>query len=246
MSLWGTKDTKAVTGTVAVTEDSVAVVGTGTSFTTELKAGETLVIDGDYYGIAAIKDDDELSLMNVYAGSTATGLTVTAREQPAYTPDAEREIILGVDVTEASQLENKAKGVTTPGWGKYATYTDAAGNVRHKFESLVAMSSITADADTILVNRTITITTQPLDSSEVTGSAVDFTVVATVSPTATLSYQWQSSTDGVTFTDIVGATTDTYSIADNTGLDGTYYRVIVSADAATSVTSEAALLLETA
>lgn len=248
MALWGTKDSKAVTGTIAVTDEDTAVIGTGTAFTTELKPGQTLVIGSDQYRIESITDDENLDLTNPFDGATASGLTVTARELPAYVQDADRASIFGIDVVEADQLDNKEIGINTPGWGKYTTYTDGNGNVRHKFESMVAMGSITGDAndDTVIVDRTITITTQPEDSNELTGSATSFTVVASVSPTTTLTYQWQDSADGTTFADIVGATTDTYSIADNTGLDGTFYRVIVSASGANSVTSEAALLTEVA
>lgn len=143
MSLWGNKDTKAVTGTVAVTQNSVAVVGTGTAFTTTLKPGQTLVIAGVEYKVDSITDDTHATLHNVYAGTTASGLTVTANEQPAYVLDSERAAVVGVDETEAAVAANRAKGIKVPGWNKVTTYVDQHGNTRYKTENLVAGSSFT-------------------------------------------------------------------------------------------------------
>lgn len=246
MSLWGTKDTKALTGTVTVTEDSKDVVGVGTQFTTELRPGQTVVVAGGQYKVDSIESDTELTLTYPYPTTTAAGETATARELPAYVHDSERDDVIGIDLDEANS--SKSIGVNTAGWGIYRTYTDGNGETRHKFESLVSMGSITGDFndDSIAKDGLITITTQPVDSDEATGSPVTFTVVAEVDPnTLVLTYQWQDSPDGTTFTNIVGATNDSYTIADNTGLDGTYYRVIVSASGADSVTSESVLLTET-
>jgi hypothetical protein len=51
-----------------------------------------------------------------------------------------------VDLTEAGVATNRAKGLKTPGWNLYHTYTDALGNTRHKTESLVVMKVSAADA----------------------------------------------------------------------------------------------------
>ena len=87
MALWGNKDSKSVTGTIAVTNGSKAVVGTGTTFTTQLKSGNTLVIANVEYRVESITDNTHLTLHVPYAGSTATGVSVTANEQPAYISD---------------------------------------------------------------------------------------------------------------------------------------------------------------
>jgi hypothetical protein len=102
MALWGNKDTKEVTGTIAVTNASGAVVGTSTVFTTELKTGQTLVIDSVEYRIAAIASATALTITPVYAGSTASGLTVTANEQPAYISTSELSSVLFADAAEVS------------------------------------------------------------------------------------------------------------------------------------------------
>ena len=151
MALWGNKDSKSVTGTIDVTEDSTAIVGTGTSFTTELKSGNTLVIANVEYRIDSITDDTHLTLQTPYAGTDDEGLTVLANEQPAYISGDSLAQVYGVDTKpagnrEAQQAENRARGLKTPGWVKYVTYQDSEGNTRHKVETLVAMGTIAGDA----------------------------------------------------------------------------------------------------
>lgn len=72
-------------------------------------------------------------------------MTDDAAGKPKYLNTADKAATVGVDATEASVAANKAKGITTPGWTKYTTYTDAQGNTRHKAESLVAAGSMSGD-----------------------------------------------------------------------------------------------------
>jgi hypothetical protein len=182
-----------------------------------------------------------------------------------------------IDADEAQQAENIARGLKVPGWTNYRSYTDANGNVRHKSEVLVAMGSYagatgfgtfqaeTGDAsdDTVLVDGTITIGTQPLSQSKVAGSLLAnkgvFTVVATLAGAGSLTYQWQvqeSSESGATWTNVSrgsGGTTATYTTGDtqvaasaSVDSNGDKYRVIVSSTGSTSVTSSTAVLTVTA
>lgn len=69
--------------------------------------------------------------------------------KPKHLTSAEKQNVYGVD-TGSPRYEaqvNADKGINTPGWVKYVTYEDAQGNIRHKSEVLVAMSSITGDAN---------------------------------------------------------------------------------------------------
>jgi hypothetical protein len=146
MALFGNKDTKAITGTAAVTNGSATLTGTGTAFTTELKSGNTVVIANVEYRVVSITSNTVATLHTNYAGATASGLTISANEQPASIAASDLASVYGIDATEATIAANRAKGLTTPGWVKYSTYTDAQSNTRHKSEVLVAMSSITGDA----------------------------------------------------------------------------------------------------
>lgn len=155
-----------------------------------------------------------------------------------------------VDNSEAQQAENRVKGLKSPGWWLYSTYTDTNSVVRHKAELLVAMSVTATDSgdasdDAVLVDRTITIGTAPVAASVTAPAAASFVVVATASPTASLTYQWQKSTTsgGSVYANLsnagvyTGVTTATLAISDSTGLNGYKYRVIVSSSGATSVTT---------
>lgn len=163
--------------------------------------------------------------------------------------------IVFIDAVEAVQAENIARGLTGAGWWLYKQYTDSNSVLRKKAECLVAFNvdanssqpGTTGDGndDTVAVDRTITITAQPADSEEDTGSEVEFSVTATVSPTTTITYLWQVSTDGTTWNSAPGTNNAaTYTIADNTGLDGNLYRCLINSAGATQAVSDAALLTE--
>ena len=70
------KDTyKALTGTVAVTASSAAVVGTGTSFTTELAVDDRVKINSIKYRVLSITDNTNLTL-DIDVVVTASGQTI--------------------------------------------------------------------------------------------------------------------------------------------------------------------------
>jgi hypothetical protein len=173
-----------------------------------------------------------------------------------------------IDADEAQQAENIARGLKVPGWTNYRSYTDANGNVRHKSEVLIAMGARsgatgvgtfqghTGDAsdDTVLVDGTITIGTQPTNTSVVAPATATFTVAATLAGSGTLAYQWQkqeSTESGATWTN-VGTNSNSYTtgvtaVAPGSGAtNGDKYQVIVSSTGSTSVTSTTAVLTVTA
>lgn len=161
---------------------------------------------------------------------------------------SDKDATLGVDVTEAQAAANIAKGLNTPGWVTYTTYTDAQGNTRHKSEVLVAIKSITGDNDTLAPE--ITITVAPTDVSVVAPATATFSVTATRTGTGTLTYQWQKaeSSDLTTYVNIAGATSASYTtgataVAAGSGAtNGDKYRVVVSLAGAQSVASDAVTL----
>jgi hypothetical protein len=63
-----------------------------------------------------------------------------AGSKPKYLNAADKAVTFGVDQTEAGVGANKAKGIVSPGWVRYTTYTDAQGRTRNKSEILVAMT----------------------------------------------------------------------------------------------------------
>jgi hypothetical protein len=209
-------------------------------------------------------------------GNEATGASGATGSSLQFSPAGDhiyngRDLYF-VDADEAQQAENIARGIKTPGWTNYRSYTDANGNVRHKSEVLIAMGAYagatgsgtfqaqTDDAsdDTVLVDGTITIGTQPSNASRVAPNTAAFSVVATLAGAGSLTYQWQvqeSSESGTTWTNVStgsGGTTATYTtgstaVAPGAGAtNGDKYRCIVSSTGSTSVTSSVATLTVTA
>lgn len=133
-----------------------------------------------------------------------------------------------------------------------------AGRVHN--EVLVAMSSMTGDAeDVIFADRAIVITSQPSNDSanSAANETATFVVVAVTDPAGgSLSYVWQytanvadsgswanvAGEDGVT--GATGATLSVNSAAVNTSVidDGAAFRVVISASAADDVTSDVAYI----
>ena len=149
----------------------------------------------------------------------------------------------GVSAVEAAN--NKA--ITHAGWVLKTEGTGGrAGRV--SYETLVAMSTITGDSDSLPPVPTITISGQPSNTSVVEPATGTFSVTASATA-GTLSYQWQKAEAGnTTFANIVGANTNTYTTGATTVADdnGDVYRVVVSGTlGAAPVTSANATLTVT-
>lgn len=174
--------------------------------------------------------------------------------------------IVFVDGTEASLAENASRGITGPGWWSYYTYTDHAGNTRHKAEHLVFISNPDTNAnetqsdDTIAADAAsaVTITGQPAASTSSSGAGTFAVTTSTTGTPGTLTYQWQRQTatattrwvditasldSGITYADFTTATLAYSGLADD-GLDGYKYRVkITSAGGTEEVISNGAATL---
>jgi hypothetical protein len=155
MALWGTRDSFAITGTVSVANTTTTVTGNAnTVFTTQLNIGDTLVINGRRRRVDAISAANNLTIGTAWNTTNVSAGTITGQDTPVYVSAEEisSNNIIGVDTTEAGITANKARGINTPGWTKYVTYTDMHGNTRHKAEPLVVMGAgVSSDApdDTI-------------------------------------------------------------------------------------------------
>lgn len=164
MALWGDKDRKTTGSTGTITIDySGTVTGTNTLFTTQGATGNYIVIasTNTSYLITSITSNIACTVQYGITGATmvavsgATGYFFS--EKPIYVATAECDgstgihgdanKVYGVDVTEAGVAANRAKGLNTPGWVRYNTYTDSSGTTRYKSEVLVAMTTIAGDAD---------------------------------------------------------------------------------------------------
>ena len=149
------------------------------------------------------------------------------------------ETIVFVDETEAGLAANKERGLSSPGWWSYRTYTDAAGKTRHKAEQLAFITNPEANADETLsddtiaadVAATITVGTQPTDQTTASGAAT-FTVAATCDNSGTVTFQWQRrTTTSGRWSNVSGATSASLALTGLTNAaDGYQYRVKLNAD----------------
>jgi hypothetical protein len=176
--------------------------------------------------------------------------TDTDASKPKYLSDdlkndqsvSDKDATLGLSVNEAQNAGNIAKGLNTPGWVTYTTYTDGNGRTRNKSEVLVAMATITGDDDTVDPDPVITIDTQPINDSVTSPESADFVVEASITNGGVLTYQWEVSTDsGANWDEISGATSPALVVesGDDEYVTGNEFRVVVSGGAgATPVTSD--------
>ena len=158
------------------------------------------------------------------------------------------ETIVFIDAAEAELNENKTRGLCSPGWWAYSTYTTANGDTRHKAEQLAFISNPdgteTQTDDTIAadVASAVTVSAQPANSTSSSGAGT-FTLTTTTTGTpGALSYVWQRQTAaattrwvnitasldaGVTYADFTTATLAYSGLAADT-LDGYKYRVKIT------------------
>ena len=253
MALWGNKDTFAITGTIGVPNASKTVTGVSTLFTTELKAGQTILIASVKYKIATITSATVLTLEIPYAGTTiASGATITGQTIPVYIPQADLQYMYYVDQVEAGLATNHARGINGAGWWKIVETQDSDGNVRFRTELIIAMNEPAAttgdsadDAIVADITATITIGTQPTAQTTVSGAAT-FTAAATVAPSGSVTYQWQKAlaASPAKYANVSAATSASLVLSGQTSANtGDKYRVIVaSTTGAQRVTSNAVVL----
>ena len=135
--------------------------------------------------------------------------------------------IVFIDDTEAQLASNKARGVGSPGWYSFFTYTDMHGNTRYKSEQLVSITDPEANASETQSDDTI--------GADITSVITPGTVanVTTFAPAGAVA----------TFSDNGGAdgsrTAGTYTVTDaagNASGTGADFSVVVAANGTPTVT----------
>lgn len=265
---------KTVTGSgtsfTSATVGSVISIGVGITF------GEAVISAITSATVVSIAETSTLS------GAPISGVAYTMSQKPIYVLKDSNYVegagvgfgtihsVYGVDVYEARAAIDTRQKVAHAGWVGVHTYIDMHGNYRVKSETLVAMSGITtgtaavgvaygdaAGDDTSYPDYLISFTTQPSNRTGIsTREATTFAVVASASPTAALTYQWQyASSVGAGYTNLSNGgvysnvTTATVGI-NSTAVaasrpNGFYYRAVVTTnttDGYATATSDAASL----
>lgn len=257
MAIYGTIDAATFANNVGVTTGDATVTKNAADTVAE---GDVLELGGVAYIVRTVTSTTSIELHTTYAGSTNNALSGAVRRTP---PKSVAEFVVKggdsntdwemifVDDTEKDVASNKSRGITSPGWWLYRTYTDVSGRTRHKAECLAFVHATAAAAgddtdDTIAADviETISIGTQPADQTTSSGAAT-FSVVATASASGTLAYQWQRRTSsGGRFSNVSGATSASLALTGQTAAnDGAQYRVkITTSKGAAEVTSDVATL----
>jgi len=265
MAIFGKIDAKALASNVAVVNGDATVTTTG-SFTNTATAdyiepGDILALSGVQYIVREVTSATSLELHKVYAGSTGTVTAANAIRRTAPKAVAQYVVkggdtnvgsLIFVDTTEVALNENRVRGLTSPGWWVYKTYTDAAGKTRHKSECIAVVKATAgvagdySDNPAADVASAVTISVQPANSTSSSGAGT-FTLTTTTTGTpGTLIYQWQRQTaSGTTWRNVTasldsgvtysGMATDTlsYSGLATTALNGYKYRVKVTSEGGT-------------
>ena len=270
MSLIGTTDAAAFSNTIGVTNGDATVTKNAAD---TVVGGDVLQIDGVNYIVKTITSTTSIELHKVYAGATATvaAASVIKRTPPKQVAefvilggDSNSYELIFADATEGSLAESKSRGISNPGWWVYRSYTDHAGNTRHKAECVAALTVASGTSgdmadDTIAadVASAVTITGQPGNSESSSGAGTFAVTTSTTGTPGTLAYVWQrqkagtkrwvnvsaSLDTGITYADFTTATL-AYSGLGGATLDGQNYRVkITSANGTEEVISNGAATL---
>ena len=157
MALWGNNDNVTSTGTVSLTYSTGEVVGSGTSFSTDLSEGQVIrfgLRTGTYFGDAVITGITSETVLTIGSTAGLSGASIastdfTVTECPKYTVldskfseasyGTEDSFVYGVNSTGIATGTQYEVGT---GWVGVTTYNDNEGNLRVKKEILVAMSGI--------------------------------------------------------------------------------------------------------
>lgn len=157
----------ALTGAVSITNGSATLIGTGTSFSTELSVGSIVSLAGVSYTVASITNDTELILTVAYAGATATGLAV---------PGSFHVPVIVTTTAEGSLVNPKSGGICRVDSGTALfeideTNNDCADTVSvSDLPSLLILKSVEAFSDPI--NGTT-------DPKAIPGSFMTYTILVT-------------------------------------------------------------------
>jgi hypothetical protein len=224
MSQWGNLDYKELLGTVAVVQGAANVTATIGSFTTaNVRPGDALLISNVKYKVEKITSNTTLNLSNPYTAATGAAKAIAVQQSPkdlttygwtgnvTYDNTVGKRNVYGVDKLEAQNPDVKAKGINSPGWVHYKTWTNTQGSVRHRAETLVAMSknfnsnaipSLQVDApdDTVVPDYGVVITQQTtaVNTANVASPDAIYSVAgATVPAGPTVSYAWQFSPNNI-------------------------------------------------
>jgi hypothetical protein len=249
MSQWGKLDRLAIPGTVIANTGSYTVV-TSQDQTANIKIGYALVLGNVDYVVANVVNTTTYTLDVPYEGANTQGAVsfVAVQQQPkslrtygwganllngANTVNARN--VYGIDKIEASDPNNKHKGINHSGWVHYQTWVNTQGQTRNRAEVLVAMSKnfnysnvdfnvgLDANDDVTIEDYYLWFSRNPAINgarANITAGRVgaSYSVIANTTSTIgnpTINYKWQKSPNNIVWVDVIDA-----PFAGNVGFSG--------------------------
>ena len=281
MAILGKIDTRVVAD-VTVAGDGVTVTGAG-DFTDPtdpnyIEAGDILEINDVPSVVYSVTNATTLVLKRAAAvGGPSPAARRTPPKEVADYVNASGDSFVGdllcVSLAEAQDPGSRSRGITGPGWWYYKTFTDVAGNTRHKAECIASfkiaggtagvvnddtlLDDATTAEDTVAGQDDAIITIDALLPEDTAGTEAVGTASFTIQPGAIstppanatlLTFQWQRKAAGGRWTNLAAETGDTLNLTGLTVADNNQdqYRVKVnSTNGAPEVVSRAATLTVT-
>jgi len=218
MAVFGKIDARALASDATVSADGLTLTSatpggfTDTASNDYIDQGDILEINGTAYIVRSVTSDGNALVLRDAATAEASTTVLAAnlvrrtapKEVASYVlspfDTVNREILL-ISAAEASLDENKEKGLCSPGWWVWDTYTNAAGETKYKANHIASISALGAagiigDDDTdggVAADIASEITVGTLPAVTVTaGNIVTFDATAiSATDQGTLTYQFQ-------------------------------------------------------
>ena len=223
-------------GDGTATISGTPAAGTGGSYPLTIKASNGVNPDAQQSFTLTVTQIPTITSANhaTFAVGSAGSFTVTttAGHPTATTLTKTGSMPSGVTFTDNGDGTATISGTPAAGTGgNYPltiTATNSAGAAQQSF--------------TLTVNQPPAISTDPSPQNASVGDTVSFSAAATGFPTPTV--KWQRSTNGgASFSDVPGATADTYSFTAAAGQSGDRYRAVFTNTVNSATSSAAALTL---
>ena len=209
------------------------VNNSGATFATTAAAASVTVAFYGFVGTGA-SVTTQPSDQTVDAGQTAT-FTAAADGNPV--PAVQWQVS-----TDGGTTFSDVLGATSPTYTVTAESSENGNEYQAVFTNSVG--SATTDPASLTVDVLPAVTTQPASKTVNEGQPVTFTAAANGTPAPTV--QWQISTDGGnTFSNVLAATSTTYTFTTAAGDNGNQYRAAFTNDVGTVDSNPATLTLNT-
>jgi hypothetical protein len=263
MALWGNKDSKTASGTIAIADTGV-VTGSSTAFTTQAKVGNYIIAGGVDYQIVSITSNTVAKVINGTNNGNGLvtvvsgGTSYTLSEKPASVAHESADsfsmgrsgLVFGVDATEAVSGGDNVSAVSVAGGGTGYLEVPGVAFSGGGGSSAAATASISGGAvSSIAVTNTGTAyTSAPTVSVDVPRRTIPTSGVTIATEQFTYTAHGLTTADPVKYfhgggTAITGLSNNTGYFVSALGLAANTFRLATTAEAAAGRTALAGVAI---